>query len=391
MSTNFDEEIQIRNSHSAKWDAMGPACGVEAEDGLAMWVADMDFKPPQSVADALQAELDRGVFGYYTGDSTLRASICNWLKEKHNWEIQPEWISFSHGVVSGLGLVLEAFSDPGDGIIIFTPVYHAFARKIEAKGRKVVESLLELRDGVYEMDLETLKSQLTGAEKMVIFCSPHNPGGKIWSAEEICGLVDFCNENKLLLVSDEIHMDLVFPGKKHLPTAVAAPSATPQLIMLSAASKGFNIAGAETSFLVVEDAKLRAKIMAAQASFGGSPNRFGMIMMEAAFNGGSEWSDDVRDYLYNNFKIFRDGIDAIPGLSVMDMDSTYLCWVDFSGTGMERQEFTYRVAKDARIAANLGPTFGSGGESFLRFNIATRRALVEEAVERLANAFSDLQ
>ncbi len=390
MSIDFDTPIAIKGTHSAKWDKMG-LCGVEADDGLPMWVADMDFRPPQAVLDVLQGEVDRGVLGYYAGDETLRAEICNWMKTKHDWQMQPEWISFSHGVVSGLGIVLEAFSKPGDGIIVFTPVYHAFARKINAKGRRVVESELVLNNGSYDMDLDAIAASLDGSEKMVIFCTPHNPGGRLWSANEIKALANFCEDHGLLLISDEIHMDLVFPGAKHIPTAVAAPEATPRLITLSAASKGFNIAGAETSFVAAEDADLQSKITAAQASFGGSPNRFGMLMMEAAFKHGSEWSDAVRAYLAENFKIFRDGVNAIPGLSVMDMESTYLVWVDFSGTGMERQEFTDRVAKDARLAVNLGPTFGTGGDSYLRFNIAMRRAHVEEAISRLAEAFGDLQ
>jgi len=390
MPTNFDEKIELKDTHSMKWDGM-ESCGVEAPDGLAMWVADMDFRPPQAVTDVLQAEIDRGVLGYYGKDQSLRASICNWMKTRHNWAVEPDWISFSHGVVAGLGIVFEALTKPGDGIIIFTPVYHAFARKIEAKGRRVVESELNLVDGRYEMDLEALGGQLDGSEKMVIFCTPHNPGGRLWDASEINALADFCKARDLILVSDEIHMDLVFAGSKHLPTAIAAPHSKDLLVTLSAASKGFNIAGAETSFIIVEDQKLRAKIMAAQASFGGSPNRFGMLMMEAAFTDGHDWSDDVCAYLAENFRIFRDGVTAIPGLTVMDMDSTYLAWVDFSGTGMTREEFTNRVAKDARIAVNKGPVFGTGGETFLRFNIATRRALVTEAVERLEAAFSDLQ
>jgi len=351
----------------------------------------MDFRPPQAVTDVLQEEINRGVLGYYGKDESLRQSICAWMETRHGWAVQPNWISFSHGVVAGLGIVFEAFTNPGDGIIVFTPVYHAFARKITAKGRKVVESELTMADGRYEMDLDALEAQLDGSEKMVIFCTPHNPGGRLWDKSEINALVDFCEAHDLLLISDEIHMDLVFPGSKHIPTAIAAPQSTPLLITLTAASKGFNIAGAETSFIVAEDPALQAKIMTAQSSFGGSPNRFGMLMMEAAFSGGHDWSDDVCAYLAENFRIFKEGVDAIPGLHVMDMDSTYLAWVDFAGTGMERLEFTDRVAKDARIAVNQGPSFGTGGDSYLRFNFATRRAVVEEAVERLATAFGDLQ
>ena len=390
MPSDFNEPIALNDSHLVKWDKLD-LCGVEADDGLAMWVADMDFRAPSDVLAALQREVDRGVLGYYGSDGDLRTAIGNWLENRHGWKIEPEWISFSHGVVAGLGIVIEAFTQPNDGIIVFTPVYHAFSRKIAAKGRKVVESQLALESGGYRMDLEALQNQLDGSEKMVIFCSPHNPGGRLWEPHEINALVDFCAKNDLLLVSDEIHMDLVFPGAKHHPTPVAAPQSVERLIYLSAASKGFNIAGAETSFIIAPDEKIRAKIMEAQASFGGSPNRFGMIMMQAAFEHGAVWSNDVCAYLADNFKIFRDGVNEIPGLNVMDMQSTYLAWVDFSATGMSQDEFTNRVAKDARIAVNLGPTFGTGGESYLRFNIATRQDLVHEAVARLGEAFKDLQ
>ncbi len=390
MTTQFDKIIHHKNTHSQKWDNMA-ACGVEAEDGLAMWVADMDFEPPQSVTDVLRAEIDQNIFGYYGHTDTVRAAVCDWMASRHGWKVEPDWLSFSHGVVAGLGILIEAFSKPGDGIVIFTPVYHAFARKIAAKGRKVVESEMPLEDGRYHMDLEALQDQLDGSESMLIFCSPHNPCGRLWTEAEIKALGAFCARNDLLLVSDEIHMDLVFQGAKHIPTGVAAPEITDRLVTVSAASKGFNIAGAETSFIIAQDTRLQGEILKAQASFGGTPNRFGMRMMEAAFEGGADWSDAVCAYLAENFRIFRDGVNAIPGLSVMDMDSTYLAWVDFSGTGMARQEFTDRVAKDARIAVNQGPSFGRGGESYLRFNFATRRALVEEAVDRLAQAFGDLQ
>ena len=390
MPHDFDDEIALKNSHLVKWDRLD-LCGVEADDGLAMWVADMDFRAPAPVRAALQAEIDRGVLGYYGSDETLRNAICAWMETQHDWTMQPDWITFSHGVVAGLGITLEALTQPGDGIIIFTPVYHAFSRKIVAKGRRVVESLLAMEDGQYVMDFDALEAQLDGTERMVIHCSPHNPGGKLWTAEETRALADFCKKHDLILISDEIHMDLVFPGHKHITTAVAAPECLDRLILLTAASKGFNIAGAETSFIVTPDPDLRARIASAQAAIGGTPNRFGMIMMEAALTDCADWSSDVCAYLGENFRIFRDGVNAIPGLHVMDMDSTYLAWVDFAGTGMERPEFSRRVAEDARIAVNAGPAFGTGGESYLRFNLATRRALVEEAVTRLAAAFSDLQ
>ncbi len=391
MTTNFDTPIQLRKTHSAKYDMMGRYSGVDAADGLPMWVADMDFQAAPAVQNALQAEIDRGTYGYFGDDSTTRAAICGWMAEQHGWRFDPDALIFTRGVVSGLGITLDAFTQPGDSVILFTPVYHAFARKIASMERNVHESLLVLKDGAYHMDLDELQDSLTPDDKMVVFCSPHNPGGRLWSEQEIQDLAAFCAKNDLILVSDEIHMDLAFPGKKHLPTATAAPTIAPKLVTLSAASKGFNLAGGETGFIIAEDPEIMKKLTVINGRYGGSCNRFGMIMTEAAFTQSTEWSQDVRAYLADNFKVFRDGVNAVPGLNVMEMGSTYLAWVDFSGTGMEQAEINDRIAKTARIATNPGTMFGSGGELCHRFNLAMPRATIEEAVARIQNAFSDLQ
>lgn len=391
MAFDFDEAVSLRNTHSQKFDSMAKYTGAVAEDAIPMWVADMDFRAPAAVSDALRAEVDRGVFGYFGDDRSTRSAITAWMRDRHDWTVEPEWIHFSYGVVHGLSMVLEAFTQPGDGVIVFSPVYHAFYRKLKAKDRQVIESHLKLEDGRYEMDLEALADQLSGSEKVLIFCSPHNPGGRLWSAAEINALADFCLAHDLILVSDEVHMDLTFPGEKHLVTATTASQAVPNLITLTSASKGFNIAGAETGFIVTGDDALRDRLAKAHAAHGGTPNRFGMLMLEACFTDGHDWSEAVRAYIAANFRLFREGVNAIPGLSVMDMSATYLAWVDFSGTGMERQEFSDRVGKKARIGVSPGHAFGIGGENFLRFNIATQRVRVEEAVQRLAAAFSDLQ
>lgn len=391
MSFDFDQVIPLRDTHSAKVDRMAEATGVSADDAIAMWVADMDFRPPQSVLDTLQAELDRGVFGYFGNDAPVRAAACDWMAEKHGWRFEPEAMFFTHGVVAGFAIALDAVTEPGDEVIVFSPVYHAFFGKAKAVGRTIFESPLVVRDGRFAMDLDTLEQQLTGAQKAVVFCTPHNPGGTLWTREEINALADFCIRNDLALISDEIHMDLVHPGHAHLPTAVAAPQVHSRLITLTAASKGFNIAGAETGFAVIEDPALRGHFARAHANRGSTPNRFGMLMMAAAFRGGAAWSDAVRAYIAENFAILRDGLNAIPGVSVMDMPSTYLAWVDFSGTGMDTAEIAERVGTQARIGANAGPSFGTGGARHMRFNIAAPRSLVVEAVERLQGAFADLQ
>ncbi len=388
---NFDEIKQRAGTFSAKFDVMETFAGVSPEDGIPMWVADMDFSAADCVLDVLREQAEHGYLGYPGRASLVSEAVAGWMKTAHGWDVKPEWISYTHGVVAGFGMALEAFSDPGDDIILFTPVYHAFFKKAAAKRRGVLESELVVKDGRYEMDLAALEGKLTGREKIAVLCSPHNPGGRLWDADEIRELAAFCDKHDLLLLSDEIHMDLVFPGAKHVPTAVAAPDSVPRLVTITAASKGFNLAGGETGFMIVPDEALRAKLAPVQLEYGGTPNRFGMLMTRAALTGGAEWSEAVRAYLADNFALWRDRIGALPGIKVMDMQSTYLSWVDFTDTGMSPEETDRRIRQDARIAQSPGADFGTGGENFHRFNLAMPRPRLIEAIERLEKAFGDLQ
>lgn len=390
MAFDFDTPIPIQGHGNAKWDAM-EAVGTTADDAIAMWVADMDFPAAPCIRDALRADVERGFMGYPANAPAVKKSVSRWMEDRHNWPVDPDWIRFTHGVIAGLAMVLDAFSDPGDGVILFTPVYHSFFGKIRAMDRRAVESPMPLRDGVYHMDLDALESSLDGSEKVVILCSPHNPGGRLWSKGEIAALAAFCDRHELILVSDEIHMDLTFPGARHLPTAIAAPDILPRLVVLTAASKSFNIAGGETGFAIVPDDALRARFDKSFAVIGGTPNRFGIRMIGAAYDDGAEWMDAVRGYIADNFAIWADRIGALPGVRVMPMQSTYLAWVDFTDTGLSADELTQRIARDARIAANPGPQFGTGGDLHARFNLAMPRALMMQAIERMEAAFADLQ
>lgn len=388
---DFDEIIDRRGTHCAKWDMMESVYGVSPDDGIAMWVADMDFRPPRAVTEALRASVEHGVFGYFGDDRAYRAAITGWMGRRHGWEVDPDWIGTSHGLVAGVALCLEAFTEKGDGVILFTPVYHAFARIIKANERVVVESPLVNRDGRYEMDLAALAGQLTGAERAVILCSPHNPGGAVWTAAELRALAEFCAAHDLLLISDEIHHDLVLPGHRHTAAPLAAPEHADRIVMLTATSKSFNLAGGMTGNVIISNPELRAKFLRAQAAAGASPNRFGILMATAAYRHGDAWIDAVTAYIAGNAAIFDEGVAAIPGAVSMKLQATYLAWVDFNPLGMGEDEVKARVEGKARIAVNHGPTFGAGGEGFLRFNLATPRARVVEAVSRLREAFADIQ
>ncbi|MGR3484216.1 MAG: MalY/PatB family protein [Paracoccaceae bacterium] len=394
MKDLFDAIPDRRGTHCVKWDMMEPIYGVSPRDGLAMWVADMEFRPPQAVQDAVTRMADHGVYGYFGDDGPYLDAIRWWMAHRHEWEVEPGAIFTTHGLVNGTALCIDAYTAPGDGVVLFTPVYHAFARVIAASGRELIELPMALEDGRYVLDLAgyeaAFSDQLTRA-RMLVFCSPHNPGGRVWTRAELEAVAEFARRHDLILVSDEIHHDLTMPGQVHVPMAHVDGIAD-RLVMMTAATKTFNIAGAHVGNVIVPDAALRARFAGRMAALGISPNSFGLHMVTAAYSpAGAEWVDALRGHLAGNAAVFDAAVNAIPGLRSMPLEATYLAWVDFSGTGMSRAEFTARVEGDARIAANHGPSFGAGGEDFLRFNLGTSRAQVEEACARLSAAFSDLQ
>ena len=389
---DFDEVIDRRGTHSSKWDTMEELYGVSPDNGLSMWVADMDFRAPKIIQEKLHEINSHGIYGYYGDYKEYNNSIKWWMKNRHNWEIDTSWIFTTHGLVNGTGLCIDAFTKPGDGIILFTPVYYQFSNLVEAARRKVVECPLKLIDNRYHFDFVEYERKLSGDEKMVILCSPHNPGGRVWTKNELQEVAKFAKKHNLVLVSDEIHHDLVYPNKNHTVMPIADPSVCDRLVMMTATTKTFNIAGAHSGNVIISNPNLRQKFSQRIKALGISPNSFGLFMATAAYSPeGAEWLDELLHYIDGNRVIFDKEVNKIPGLSSMPLEGTYLAWVDFSGTGMEEEEFIYRVQEKAKIAVNHGSTFGTGGEKYLRFNLATPRTLVVEATKRLKDAFSDLQ
>lgn len=388
----FDTPISRAGTHCSKWDLLEPLYGLTPDEGLAMWVADMEFRPPQAVQRALEEMLAHGVYGYFGDEREYLEAIRWWMKTRHGWEVSPDWVFTTHGLVNGTALCIDAFTQPGDGVILMTPVYHAFSRIIKAAGREVLECPLTIENGKAQMHFAAWEKLLTGREKMLILCSPHNPGGRVWTPEELRQVAAFCTRHDLILVSDEIHNDLVYPGQKHTVMANAAPDIANRLVMMTASTKTFNIAGAHIGNVIIADPDLRKTFANKIMALGISPNSFGMHMVTAAYSPeGASWVDDLMRYLDGNRKLFDEGIARIPGLRSMQLEATYLAWVDFSGTGMAPAEFIDRVQKVAKIATNHGAAFGTGGENCLRFNIACPRAHIVEAIARLERAFADLQ
>jgi cysteine-S-conjugate beta-lyase len=391
--SNFDRVIERRGTHATKWDMMAKLSGITAADGIPMWVADMDFAAPPGVTAALAAVVERGVHGYYADTGSWAEALAGWLARRHGLSIDPQWVSPNPGVVSGLGLILQAVSVPGDEVVVFPPAYHAFRKIILANERRILDCQLVERQGRYVMDLDALRAMLTPRTKVVFFCSPHNPGGTVWSAEEIRALAAFCTEHDLILVSDEIHCDLVFDGARHIPTMTAAPEVAGRLITCVAATKTFNLAGAHVGACVTSNPELKRKLDARIAASGlGSYAAFGMIATEAAWRTGDAWLDELLPYLAGNRDLLDSRIEAAaPGARSMRLDATYLAWVNFSGTGLQPQDVAKRVSERARIFVSPGPQFGPGGETWLRFNFATPRPILREALDRLDDAFRDLR
>src|SRR3569833_3099674 len=273
---DFDRVIERRGTHSSKWDNMAKLSGITAPDAIPMWVADMDFAAPPGVTAALTADVQRATHGYYADTGTWAAALVDWMSRRHAVRIDPAWVSPTPGIVSGLGLILQAVSSPGDEVVVFPPAYHAFRRIIVANERRILDAQLVEQQGRYTMDLDTLRGKLTPQTKVVFLCSPHNPGGTAWSAAELRALADLCAERDLILVSDEIHCDLTFRGVKHTPTITAAPHIADRLITCVAATKTFNLAGAHVGACVVSNPALKKKLDARIAASGlSSYNGFG--------------------------------------------------------------------------------------------------------------------
>ncbi len=387
----FDKLTDRHGSFSVKWDRASKLFRVP-EDNIPMWIADTDFEAPEFVLDAARRMVDHGIFGYGFDVDAYLNSIVWWMENRHGWRPDTASIFTATGLCNGIALILDTYTDPGDGVVTFNPVYHEFEVTIKNAGRRPVQVELARRDdGRYEMDLDAAQAQLRGDEKILLLCSPHNPVGRVWTQEDLESLVAFARENDLILVSDEVHQDLVYPCSTFIPT-IQIDGARERTIVLTAASKTFNIAGMRIGNIIIPDPELREPFKKRMVALKQQPNTMGVVMATAAYSPeGAAWADAQIAYLDENRRTFDAGIAEIPGLVSTPLEATFLAWVDFSGTGMSMDEIRTRVEGQAGIAAQHGTTFGPGGATCLRFNIGTQHARVEEAVRRLHSAFNDLQ
>ncbi|MCG7377689.1 pyridoxal phosphate-dependent aminotransferase [Paenibacillus sp. ACRSA] len=381
---SFDESIHRLDTGSEKWDALEEVFGVT--EALPMWVADMDFTAPPSVIQALQSRVEHGVFGYTVRTDSYHEAVIGWMERRHNWSIQKEWIVFTPGIVPALSIAVQRFTAPGDAVVIQTPVYAPFYEVVRGQGRELMTNPLKGTNGHYTMDLEHLESCFqTGRVKMLILCSPHNPLGTVWSHHELEELAALCVRYDVLIVSDEIHADLVHQPGAHTPLSMISDAIAQQSIICTAPSKTFNIPGLCTSNIIIPNAKLRESFMQGVKIMGlSSISTLGATAAEAAYRGGADWLDDCLAYVRGNMEYVQQyAAEHLPQLGVYLPDATYLLWLDFSKLNMTQEELSSALLNEAKIALNDGIFFGTEGTGFMRMNVACPRATVEEAMRRL--------
>ena len=383
---NFDEIIPREGTDCVKYDIRKEYFGTE--DVTPMWVADMDFRTPDFILEAIRQRLNHEILGYSIRNKNFNHSIVNWMKKRHGWEIQKEWISFSPGVVPAVNMLVLALTKPGDKIIVQPPVYFPFFYAVENNGRVKVENPLKLVNGRLSMDFEDLKVKAPGA-KMMIISHPHNPGGSVWTKNELLQMAEICLENDILMVSDEIHSDLIFKGFNHIPLASLSDEIAQKTITTNAPSKTFNLAGLSTSYLIIPDENLRKtylKMLNDQLHLS-MGNLFGSIALQAAYENGDEWLGQMLGYVRENVVFVDDFLKAnIPQIKACLPESTYMIWLDCRELGLNGDDLKNFFIKDAKAGFNDGRAFGSGGEGFMRINVACPRAVVEKVLLRVQAA-----
>jgi cystathionine beta-lyase len=397
MRYDFDRIIDRRNTNCGKHDRNLINFG--RDDVLSMWVADMDFPCPEPVVEAIRRRAEHPIYGYSFAPDSLYEAIVERMEKRYGWKIEKEWILFNAGVVNGLYSAIKAFTHPGDEVIVQSPVYYPFYSAIKNNGCQVVHNPLKLENGRYYVDFEQLESLFevrttfparSPRIKALVLCSPHNPTGRVFTRDELQRLAEICLKHDCLIISDEIHCDLLVKGARHTVTSSLSPEIQQNTITLMSASKTYNIAGLATSFVIIPDQKLRRQYMDLRAGHN-SGNVFGMVATEAAFRYADDYLEQLQDYLHENRRLFTEYIRKhIPRLKVIDGEGTYLVWVDMRDLGMDNLELQEFMRNEARLALDDGYAFGPGGEGFQRFNLACPRSIVEEALHRLEKAVNSL-
>ena len=391
MKYDFNKVIDRTNTHSVKWDKGLLKEFFGTEDVLPLWVADMDFQCPQPVIEAVKKKAEEGLYGYsWHKTPEYFDAITGWMKRRHNWEVEDDWIIFSPGIVPAINIIIRTFTIPGDKVIVQSPVYYPFFSTIRNNGRQVVNNRLLYENKKYAFDFDDFEDKAKDPlTKMFILCSPHNPVGRVWTKQELNRLGEICLEHEILVVSDEIHHDLILKNHTHQVFSEIKEEFKDISIIGTAPSKTFNIAGLKNSSIIIPNAKIRERFsnaISGQNSLG-LPNAFSIVATIAAYNEGDEWLDQVMEYVEENFRFLKGYLEEyLPDIDMVKPEGTYLAWLDFSTLGMlddDRREF---LLKKAKVALDSGSVFGEGGEGFERINVACPRTILEECMNWIYKA-----
>lgn len=388
MQYDFDTPIDRTHTWSIKHDFKKE--NGKADDILPLWVADMDFRSPDSVVEALKKAVDHGIFGYSRADESYFDAVAAWYQKRHHLTLQPEWMTCTPGIVFALSIAVRAFTQEGDAVLIQPPVYHPFSRAILRNKRTLVENPLVLKDGHYEMDLEELEQKVLDEHvKLMILCNPHNPVGRVWTREELTALADICLRHHVYVISDEIHGDFVWQGHEQTPYASISEEACLHSMMCTAPSKTFNLAGMATSNLFIPDPEMRRKFRSELLDVGQeNMNRLGLFACRAAYEGGGEWLDQLIGYLAGNLALVRDFCkDRVPQIQLVEPEGTYLAWLDCRELGMTDDELMAFFSNEAKVWLDPGTHSGEQGSGFMRFNLGSSRSVIAQALDQIEAAW----
>ena len=385
MTYNFDEIILRRGTHSYKWDT------ATEEDVLPMWVADMDFRTAPPVVEALQRRVAHGVFGYTKVPQAYYDAVVNWFGRRHAWHIEKEWIIYTTGVVPALSAIIKAFTTPGDRVLVQTPVYNCFFSSIRNNGCEVVTNPLLYQDGVYRIDFADLEEKAADPTvKVMLLCNPHNPVGRVWTRQELNRIGEICLRHNVLVVADEIHCELVYPGHTYTPFASIAEEFRKRSVTCVSPSKAFNLAGLQIANIIAPDEEMRTRIdKAININEVCDVNPFGVEALIAAYTDGEGWLDELKSYLYDNYNYLKRFFkDYLPQLPILPLEGTYLVWVDCSATNLSSKELEERLLNTEKLWINAGSMYGKEGQFFFRLNIACPRPTLIEGLNRLKHSLT---
>lgn len=385
--SRFDEKVNRLQTSSVKWELTKEIFG-EA-DLWPMWVADMDFKPPQAVINALQKRVVHGVYGYTFVSASTAAAITDWLEKRHQWKIEPSWLSYCGGVVQAISTAIQSFTNERDRVLLQSPVYTPFFNMIEKNNRVVVNSPLALEGDRYSIDFNHFENALKEGCKLFLLCNPHNPAGRVWTREELQKIGELCLQYDCLIISDEIHSDLIYKQYKHIPIASLNEQLAEKTITFIAPSKTFNLAGLQASAAIIKNENLRKQFNDTLNRHGAfSLNVFASTGMEAAYREGEEWLDELIDYLQENKDYCLSFLqEHLPEITCIEAEGTYLLWLDCRKLGLSDEQLREALIQKGKLALEPGPKYGPGGEGFVRVNIACPKADVIEGMKRLKKAF----